>query len=110
MEKKFTFRERKRNVDLDQFEFWFMRDQGSNVWVMYNGNLIKLAECRVQPVHSELGITDSKQMNETNRVSFQNCNNTANEESEIEDLENFEDNQTINNSQDNRTINNSQDN
>ena len=84
--------------------------EGSSVWVMYNGNLIKLAECRVQPVHSELGITDSKQMNETNRVSFQKCNNTANEKSEIEDVENFEDSRTINNSQDNRTINNSQNN
>ena len=55
---------------------------------MYNGN--KLAECRVQPVHRELDLKDSKQVNETNKVTFKNCNNIANEESEIEGLEKFD--------------------
>ena len=27
--------------------------EGSNVWVMYNGGLLKIAECRVQPVYSK---------------------------------------------------------
>ena len=40
---------------------------GSNVWVMYNGNLIKLAECRVQPVHNEPDSSSSK----VDKVSFQ---------------------------------------
>ena len=38
-----------------------------NVWVMFNGNLVKLVECRVQPVHNEPD-TDSPIVE---KVSFQ---------------------------------------
>merc|ERR1712112_701991 len=43
--------------------------EGSNVWVMYNGNLLKIAECRVQPVYSEEELKE-KSANEEKEVTF----------------------------------------
>ena len=50
---------------------------GMNVWVMYNGGLIKLSECRVQPVYgdSDLSYINSDTFG-GNTVSFQTTKET----------------------------------
>merc|ERR1712080_190271 len=43
--------------------------EGPNVWVMYNGELIKIAECRVQPLYSEEELRE-KSAAEEKEVTF----------------------------------------
>ena len=49
--------------------------EGSNVWVMYNGGLLKIAECRVQPVYSEAELIAKASNSDKGRksnISFSN--------------------------------------
>ena len=65
--------------------------EGANVWVIYNGNFIKLAECRVQPVHAkaDLDRLEPAKVTESNKVSFQ-ITDDNDKVSEYECLENGE--------------------
>ena len=46
-----------------------------NVWVMFNGNLIKLAECKVQPVYDQTDLDPG--FKQSNVVSFKTDDNCA---------------------------------
>ena len=63
--------------------------EGSTVWVIYNGNLIKLAECRVQPVYDSHAISpdhgaDLKSSKVSFNINDDNCTTNLPEEATLD--------------------------